>query len=75
MNKGLSLSSSTSFLNPKIRTSLVSSVTKADVKVRVTSLVVLLFFLLSSVVVGQGTQGDAAALMAEAKSLWRKNDN
>jgi len=75
MNKVFSLSRGTSFLNPEISTSPVSSVATNNVKRRVTSLVVLLFFLLASaVVVGQSTQGDAAALIAEAKSLLKKND-
>ena len=75
MNRGFSLSCSTSFLKLEIRTSTISSVTKVNVKLRVTSLVVLLFVLLASaVVVGQGTQSDAAALIAEAKSLLKKND-
>lgn len=77
MNKGFSLSCSISSLKPEIKTSPVSSVAKNNVKRRVTSLLVLLVFLLSiaAAVVGQGTQGDAAASMAEAKSLWKKNDH
>jgi ankyrin repeat protein len=40
------------------------------------SFLVVLFFLLSmgAVVSGQGTQGDAAALITEAKSLWKKSE-
>src|SRR5687767_4935760 len=62
MNKELSRLRSTSFLKLAIRTS--------------TSLWVLLFFLiaLDTAVSGQGSQGDAAALIAEAKSSWKKND-
>ena len=77
MNKGFSRLHSASFLTPEIRTPPVSSVAKANIKLRVTSLLVLFAFLLSTVavVIGQGTtQGDAAALIAEAKSLLKKND-
>ena len=77
MNKGFSLSRTTSFLKAELRTSLVNSVAKANVKPRATSLFILLVFLLSTaaVVIAQGTaQADAAALMAEAKSLLKKND-
>lgn len=75
MNRGFSRLRITSFLEPKIRTSSVES--KANMKLRVTSLFVIVFFLLpiGSVVIGQATQSDAAALIAEAKSLWQKNDN
>jgi len=73
MNRGFSLSCSTSFLKLEIRTSTISSVTKVNVKLRVTSLVVLLFVLLASaVVVGQGTQSDAAALIAEERTEERQ---
>ena len=79
MNKGFSRLRNTSFLNlVEIKTAAVRSVSKANVKLAVTSFLVLIVFLLSTaaVVVGQGTtQGDATALIAEAKSLWRKNDN
>ena len=76
MNKGFSRLHSASFLTPEIRTPPVSSVAKTNVKRRGTSLLVLLVFFLSTAaaVVGQGTQGDAAVLMAEAKSLLKKND-
>jgi ankyrin repeat protein/Flp pilus assembly protein TadD len=76
MDKGFSLSCSTSFLKAEIKTSPVSSLAKGDVKLRVTSLFVLLVCLFSTaaVVIGQGTQSDAAALIAEAKSLLKKND-
>jgi ankyrin repeat protein/Tfp pilus assembly protein PilF len=76
MDKGFSLSCSSSFLKPEIRTSEVSSVAKNNVRRRVTPLLVLLFLLFpTGLVVGQGTQSEAAALIAEAKSLWKKNDN
>ena len=76
MNKEFSRPRSTLFLKPAIRTPPVSSVAKNNVKRRITSLLVLLVLLLSiaAAVVGQGTQGDAAASLAEAKSLWKKND-
>jgi len=76
MNKEFSRPRSISFLKPGIRTPPVSSVAKNNVKRRITSLLVLLVLLLSiaAAVVGQGTQGDAAASLAEAKSLWKKND-
>ena len=78
MDKGFSLSCSSSFLKPEIRTSPVSPVATNNVKRRVTFLLALFVFLLSTaaVVIAQGTtQADAAALIAEAKSLWNKNDN
>jgi ankyrin repeat protein/lipoprotein NlpI len=45
-------------------------------KFRLTPFVITLFILLSMLVVvsGQSPQNDAATLIAEAKSLWKKND-
>jgi tetratricopeptide (TPR) repeat protein len=63
MNKGFSRLRDGSFLKSKLRTS--------------TSVLLVLVFLFSigPVVSGQGSQADAAALIAEAKSLWKKNDH
>ena len=75
MNRAFSLLRSTSFLNRKIRTSLNRSLT-TGLKITFTSLifVLVLFLWTAAVTRSQPTQSDAAALIAEAKSLLKKND-
>lgn len=74
MNRRFSLSRSKSFLNSKIRTSLNKLLT-TGMKISFTSLVVVLVLLsIAPTASSQPTQGDAAALIAEAKSLLKKND-
>ena len=75
MNRAFSLLRSTSFRNRKIRTSLNRSLTTA-LKITFTPLVFVLVLLLLTAPItrSQPTQSDAAALIAEAKSLLKKND-
>jgi ankyrin repeat protein/Flp pilus assembly protein TadD len=66
---------STSFVWLTCRKS-ARSLSRTDMKFRLTPLVITLFVLLSmlAMVSGQSTQNDAAALIAEAKLLLKKND-
>ena len=75
MYKAFSRLLSTSFLNCKIRTSSTRSLPTTGMKITFTSLVVVIVLLSTArMASSQPTQADAAALIAEAKSLLKKND-
>ena len=75
MYKGFSRLLSTSFLNLEIRISAVRPLLRNNIKLRFTSIFVVVFLLsISNLVSGQQTQTEAGSLIAEAKSLIGKRE-
>jgi Tfp pilus assembly protein PilF len=75
MYKGFSRLRRASFLNRKIRTSSTRSLPTTGVKLIFTPFVVLLVLLSTAPMASsQPTKVDTAALIAEAKSFWKRND-